>query len=169
LQQQIDSLKALISSPSGDPIVNPEGVVVVVDMARVRTDPSKAVAARVPAGCSAVRMAISPAGDLIYVTARNSNAVVAFDTAKLLSDPDHARLGMAPVGSAPVPVAVVDGGRKVVAGNSNRFAGTTSGESLNVLDATKIKGDADAGLGIIPAGSFPREMRVSDDGHTLCS
>jgi hypothetical protein len=54
-----------------------------------------------------------------------------------------------------------------VAGNSNRFAGTTSGESLNVLDAMKIKGGADAGIGIIPAGSFPREMRVSDDGHTL--
>jgi DNA-binding beta-propeller fold protein YncE len=153
--------------PAGSPIVNPEGAVVVVDVALAATDPAKSVAARIPAGCSPVRMAISPAGDRIYVTARNSNAVVAFDTAKLLSDSDHARLGMAPVGSAPVPVAVVDGGRKVVAGNSNRFAGTTSGESLNVLDATKIKGDADAGLGVIPAGSFPREMRVSADGHTL--
>jgi DNA-binding beta-propeller fold protein YncE len=153
--------------PAGSPIVNPEGAVVVVDVALAAKDPAKSVAARIPAGCSPVRMAISPSGDRIYVTARNSNAVVAFDTAKLLTDADHARLGMAPVGSAPVPVAVVDGGRKVVAGNSNRFAGTTSGESLNVLDATKIKGDADAGLGEIAAGSFPREMRVSDDGHTL--
>jgi hypothetical protein len=143
------------------------GSVIVVDVAQAATDPAKAVAARIPAGCSAVRMAISPSGDRIYVTARNSNAVVAFDTAKLLTDADHARLGMAPVGSAPVPIAVVDGGRKVVAGNSNRFAGTTSGESLNVLDPTKIKGDAGAGLGVIPAGSFPRELRLSDDGHTL--
>jgi hypothetical protein len=55
----------------------------------------------------------------------------------------------------------------VVAGNSNRFAGGNSGETLNVLDAMKIKGDADAGLGEIAAGSFPRELRVSDDGHTL--
>jgi DNA-binding beta-propeller fold protein YncE len=154
-------------SPAGSPIVNPEGAVIVVDVALAATDPAKSVAARIPAGCSPVRMAISPAGDRIYVTARNSNAVVAFDTAKMLTDADHARLGMAPVGSAPVPVAVVDGGRKVVAGNSNRFAGTTSGESLNILDAMKIKGEADAGMGVIPAGSFPREMRVSDDGHTL--
>jgi DNA-binding beta-propeller fold protein YncE len=149
-------------------IVNPEGVVVVVDMARVKTDPSKAVAARVPAGCSAVRMAISPSGDRIYVTARNSNAVVAFDTAKLLSDVDHARLGMTPVGEAPVPVAVIDGGKKVVAGNSNRFAGGNAPQTLSVLDAAKIeqKG-ADASLGTIPSGAFPRELNVSADGHTL--
>jgi DNA-binding beta-propeller fold protein YncE len=148
--------------------VNPEGVVVVVDMARVRTDPSKAVVARVPAGCSAVRMAISPAGDRIYVTARNSNAVVAFDTAKLLSDVDHARLGMAPVGEAPVPVAVIDGGRKVVAGNSNRFVGGNAPQTLSVLDAAKIEQKGpDASLGTIPSGAFPRELSVSADGHTL--
>jgi DNA-binding beta-propeller fold protein YncE len=154
-------------SPAGSPIVNPEGAVIVVDAVLAATDPAKSVVARIPAGCSPVRTAISPVGDRLYVTARNSNAVVAFDTARLLTDADHARLGMALVGSAPVPVAVVDGGRKVLAGNSNRFGGTTSGESLTVLDATKIKGDADAGMGVIPAGSFPREMRVSDDGHTL--
>ena len=54
-----------------------------------------------------MRMAISPDGHRIYVTARNSNAVEALDTAKLLADPDHARVGMAPVGEAPVPVAVI--------------------------------------------------------------
>jgi DNA-binding beta-propeller fold protein YncE len=148
--------------------VNPEGVVVVVDMARARTDPAKAVAARVPAGCSAVRMAISPDGRRIYVTARNSNAVEVFDTSKLVSDPDHARLGVAPVGEAPVPVAVIDGGKKVVAGNSNRFGGRSSGETLSVLDAARMeqKG-ADAALGTIPSGAFPRELNVSADGHTL--
>ena len=168
LQGQIDALKALIGSLSGAPLVNPEGAVIVVDVARARTDPSNAVAGRIPAGCSPVRMAISPNGGRIYVTARNSNAVVAFDTAKLLSDPDHARIGMAPVGEAPVPVAVIDGGKKVVAGNSNRFAGGNAPQSLSVLDAAKIeqKG-ADAGLGTIPSGAFPRELSVSADGHTL--
>ncbi len=149
-------------------LVNPEGAVIVVDVARARTDPSNAVAGRIPAGCSPVRMAISPDGSRIYVTARNSNAVVAFDTAKLLSDPDHARLGMASVGEAPVPVAVIDGGKKVVAGNSNRFAGGNAPQTLSVLDAAKIeqKG-ADASLGTIPSGAFPRELSVSADGHTL--
>src|ERR1039458_7720447 len=57
--------------------------------ARAASDPAQAVVARVPAGCSPVRMAITPDGARIYVTARNSNAVLAFDAAKLLSDPEH--------------------------------------------------------------------------------
>jgi DNA-binding beta-propeller fold protein YncE len=58
--------------PEGSPIVNPEGAVVVVDVALAATAPEKSVVARIPAGCRAVRMAISPSGDRIYVTARNS-------------------------------------------------------------------------------------------------
>ena len=168
LQQQIDSLRALTSNPSGDQLVNPEGAVVVVDVGRARTDPANAVTTRIPAGCSTVRMAISPDGRRIYVTARNSNAVEVFDTAKLASDPDHSRLGMTPVGEAPVPVAVIDGGKKVVAGNSNRFAGGNAPQTLSVLDAAKMeRKGADAALGPIPAGAFPRELSVSADGHTL--
>ena len=149
-------------------LVNPEGAVVIVDVARARTDPSNAAVARIPAGCSPVRMAISPDGGRIYVTARNSNAVEAFDTAKLLTDQAHARVGMAAVGDAPVPVAVIDGGKKVVAGNSNRFAEGNTPQTLSVLDAAKIEQPgADAGLGTITSGAFPREMSVSADGQTL--
>jgi DNA-binding beta-propeller fold protein YncE len=112
-------------------------------------------------------MAMSPGGERIYVTARNSNAVLAFDTAKLLSDAEHARLATVPVGAAPVPIAVIDGGRKVVAGNSNRFAGGNQPQTLTVLDESKMKDGAAAVLGSIPAGAFPREMAVSSDGRTL--
>src|SRR5262249_17357561 len=119
-------------------LTRPEGAVIVVDVALARKKPENAVAARVPAACSPVRLAISPSGDRIYVTARNSNAVLAFDTAKLLSDAQHARVGMAPVGVAPVPVAVVDGGKRVVVGNSNRFAGSTAPETLTVVDVATM-------------------------------
>ena len=139
----------------------------VVDVARASTDPAQAVVARVPAGCSPVRMAISPDGARIYVTARNSNAVLAFDTAKLLSDAEHARVGEASVGTAPVPIAMVDAGRKVIAGNSNRFGASTAPQSLVVLDAAKMEAGTDAALGTIPAGAFPRELALSADGHTL--
>jgi DNA-binding beta-propeller fold protein YncE len=153
--------------PATAQISNPEGAVVVIDVARASTDPAQAVVARVPAGCSPVRMAITPDGSRVYVTARNSNAVLAFDTAKLLSDPGHARVGEAPVGAAPVPIAVVDAGRKVIAGNSDRFAASTAPQSLVVLDTTKMEAGAGATLGIIAAGAFPREMALSADGHTL--
>ena len=155
------------SVPPTAEIVNPQGAVIVVDVARARTAPSQAVAARIPAGCSPVRMTISPGGERIYVTARNNDAVLAFDTAKLLSDPEHARVGSVPVGTAPVPIALIDDSRKLVVGNSNRFAGNTEPQSLVVLDPAKITLGGAAVLGTIPAGAFPREMTVSADGHTL--
>jgi hypothetical protein len=58
---------------------------------------------------------------------------------------------MAPTGDAPVPVAVVDQGRKVIAGNSNRFASGNAPQSLVVLDAANFDKGAGAVLGIIPA------------------
>ena len=112
-------------------------------------------------------MAISPGGERVYVTARNSNAVLAFDTSRLISDPEHARLATVPVGAAPVPVAVIDGDRKVVAGNSNRIAGATEPQTLTVLDAGRMQEGVAATLGTIPVGAFPREMAVSADGRTL--
>jgi DNA-binding beta-propeller fold protein YncE len=148
-------------------IVNPEGAVVVVDVERVKEDPAGAVVARIPAGCSPVRAALSPAGDRLFVTARNSNAVIVFDPARFLSDPEHARIGLMPVGKSPVPVAVVDGGTKVLAGNSDRFGAPGSPQTLTVLDAKVFEKGAGAVLGTIRVGAFPREMRVSADGNTL--
>lgn len=153
--------------PNVSELLNPEGAVVVIDVARAKSDPAHAVAGRIPAGCSPVRMAMSPAGDRSYVTARNSNAVVAFDADKLISDPVHARMGMAGVGSAPVPIAVVSDGKMVVTGNSNRFAGGGEAQSLTLLDAAKIRRNDDAAIGTVPAGAFPRELRASTDGRTL--
>jgi len=148
-------------------MTGPEGAVIVIDVARASTDPAHAVAARVPAGCSPVRMTISPKGDRIYVSARNTNAVLEFDTAKLVSDSAHAMVGIAPVGDAPVPVMSVDKGRRLLVGNSNRFAGRGAPQSLTVLDTAKISQGLAAVQGMIPAGSFPREMAVSSDQRTL--
>jgi len=147
---------------------NPAGALIVVDVERAKVDPPSSIVARVPAGCSPVRLAISPAGDVAYVTARNSNAVLAFDTAKLLSDSTHALIATIPVGTAPVGVAVVDAGREVVVANSNRFAGGHNDrQSLSVIDAANVASGAGAVIGSIPAGGFPRELRVTEDGRTL--
>lgn len=149
--------------PAKAEIKNPEGAVIVVDVARAKTDPAHSILSRVPAACSPVRLAMSPSGDRIYVTARNSNVVLAFDTAKLTADPDHARVGMATVGTAPVPVIVVNGGKTVVVGNSNRFdADQSKQQVLDVLSADPLLVS-----GHVPAGAFPREMRLSGDGGTL--
>ena len=145
----------------------PAGAVVVVDVSRARTDPVHSVIAHVPAGSSPVRMAISPDGGRIYVTARGENALLVFDIAKLRSDPDHALLARETVGTAPVPVAVIQEGKIVVVGNSNRFNRNSRAETLTVLDSARL-GHGAAVIGTIPCGSFPREMCISADGKTLC-
>jgi DNA-binding beta-propeller fold protein YncE len=148
--------------------VTPQGAILVVDVARAQSDPAHSVIGAVPAGCSAVRLVLSPSGDRAYVTARNSNALLAFDRAKLTSDPAHARIGSVTVGTAPVGIAVVDSGRKLVVTNSNRFAGSSNDrQTLTVVDAVRIGSGDGAILGSIPAGAFPREMRVTPDGATL--
>jgi DNA-binding beta-propeller fold protein YncE len=139
----------------------------VVNVARAATDPAHAVVARVPAGCSPVRAAVSPDGARLYVTARASYALVVFDTAKLLSGAAHSQLAKFYVGPAPVPVAVIDGGKRVLVGNSNRLAESPEPQSLSVIDAARIGEGEAAVVGSIPAGSFPREMAVSADGRTL--
>jgi DNA-binding beta-propeller fold protein YncE len=148
--------------------VNPQGAILIVDVARAQADPAHSLVGAVPAGCSAVRLVLSSSGDRAYVTARNSNALLVFDAAKLLADPAHARLGSIAVGIAPVGIAVIDSGRKIVVTNSNRFAGSSNDrQTLTVIDATRIGVGNSAILGSIPAGAFPREMRVTPDGTTL--
>jgi DNA-binding beta-propeller fold protein YncE len=148
--------------------VNPQGAIHIVDAEKAKTDPANAIVGNVPAGCSAVRLVLSPSGDRAYVTARNSNMLLAFDVAKLRADPTHALIGRVPVGSSPVGIAVVNGGRQVIVTNSNRFAGSADDhQNLTVIDASRIASGAGAIIGSIPAGAFPREMRVTSDGRTL--
>lgn len=154
--------------PATAKIEYPAGAIIVVDVAKAETDPAHSVVARVPAGCSPVRMAISPGGDTVYITARNSNAVLAFNAAKLVSDSNNALIGKVPVGSAPVPIAVADGGKKILAGNSNRFAaGENDKQHVTVIDASKVAAGEAAVMGSLPAQGFPREFGYSPDGRTL--
>ena len=146
----------------------PEGAVIVIDVVKARTDPANAVAARVPAGCNPVRLAISPKGDRAYVTNRKDNSVRALDTSKLRTDGANALIGKVPVGTAPVPVVVVQNGTRVIAGNSNRFGtGAAINQSLTVIDAVRFHEGKAAVLGSLPAGLFPRSLALTSDQRTV--
>ena len=154
---------------SDSALVRPRGAILVADVERALKDPVHSVIAAVGAGCSSVRLVLSPTGDRAYVSARSSNALLVFDRAKLVEDPGHSLLATVPVGTAPVGVAVVDSGRAIVVTNSNRFGGTGAADkpSLSVVDASKVGQGTGAVIGSIPSGDFPREMRVTADGRTL--
>lgn len=145
-----------------------QGAILVIDLKRAESDPARSVVGTVPAGCSPVRLVTSPSGDTAYVTARRDNAVLAFRTKDLLGDTARALIARVPVGTAPVGVAVIEGGKKVVATISNRFAtGPAQPQSLVVIDVDKMGAGARAITDTIPAGGFPRELRLMPDGHTL--
>ena len=145
-----------------------EGAIVVFDLSRALADPNHGVASRVAAGCSPVRLVLSPAGDVAYVSARGDDMLEAFDARRLVEDTAHALLGRTKVGVAPVGVAVVDSGARVIVTSSNRFGGNALDQQpLTVVDANKLRAGGRADIGTIPAGAFPRELRVSADGRTL--
>jgi DNA-binding beta-propeller fold protein YncE len=145
-----------------------QGAIIVVDVVRAQTDPAHSVVSNIPAGCSPVRLAISPSGDRVYVTARNSNSLLAFDTTAMQGNTEHAQVGKVPVGSSPVGVAVVNDGKFVVVTNSNRFAtDQTARQTMSVIDAARVGEGQAAVIGNLPAGIFPREFGQSPDGRTL--
>ena len=139
---------------------HPPGMLMVIDVARSAMEPANAVVARIPAGCNPVRVAVSPSGDRVYVTARSSNALQVFDADKLIHDGEHALSASVPVGQSPVGVAVGQG--RIFVANSDRFGGGRH-QSISIVDASHL----DAPAGSIPAGGFPRELRVTADGKSL--
>jgi DNA-binding beta-propeller fold protein YncE len=146
-----------------------QGALYSIDVAKATRDPAHSVIATTPAGCTPVRVELSPDGQLTYVTARGDNAVLVFDTQKLLSaDAVHARIGQVEVGTAPVGMVFIDHGRRLLVANSNRFQGPAgSPQSLTVIDTARLSEGAAAAVGAIPAGLFPRELHVTSDGATL--
>lgn len=153
-----------------DPQEQVEGAILVVDVSKVRTDAANSVARIVRAGCNPVRFVFSPMGDRAYVSARGENALLAFDARKLgvRGDTANPLLGRIPVGTAPVGIAVTPDGRRVLVTNSNRFAGSADDrQSVTVIDPARVAEGAKAILGEIPAGAFPRELRLMPNGRTL--
>jgi DNA-binding beta-propeller fold protein YncE len=143
------------------------GTLSVIDLRKAETTPSSAVVATAKAGCSPVRVAVSPDGRVVWVTARQSDALLAFSAAQLRSNPRHALLASIRVGEAPVGVAIIGNGRYIVVANSNRFLVPGATTSLSIVDTRAALAGKPALLGTVPAGLFPRELAVDPNGKTL--
>ena len=153
-----------------------QGTLSVIDVEKLKTDPSKALISIVTAGCSPVRVIVSRDDQTVWVTARESNALLAFSASKLVStNHSAALLASVQVGTSPVGLRFAGpNDRRILTADSNRFAGSdplslysnaTTGLSVVDVDAA-LRGEK-ATLGQIPTGLFPREMAVSPDGKTV--
>ena len=151
-----------------------EGTLSVIDVGKLETKPGTALMSTAPAGCGPVRVIVSQDGRVVWVTARESNALLAFSASKLLSEPDAALLASVQVGTSPVGLIFAGANeRRIIIADSNRFAGldpavygnATSG--LSVVDTQAALRGEQANLGQIPTGLFPRELAISPNGKTV--
>ena len=145
----------------------PDGTLSVIDVATAEHDPSQAVLATVPAMQQPVRVAVSPDGSIVWVTARASDRLLAFSAEKLRTDPAHALLDSVRVGTAPVGVAVSHDGSRVIVADSDRFSARGAHAAITLVDARAALGHRSAVSATFPAGQFPREIAVEPDGGVL--
>jgi DNA-binding beta-propeller fold protein YncE len=146
----------------------PEGTLTVVSLQKAEKDPATSVLADDYAGCSPVRVVLSPDSNVAWVTARAEDDVLAFSTHRLLTDPSQALISRTPVGVAPVGIQLFDHDRLIAVADSNRFTTGQAG-SVSILDYRKALSGAGAAatIGTFQAGDFPRQWGLSNDDRFL--
>jgi DNA-binding beta-propeller fold protein YncE len=154
-------------SPDGDWIyvttegdTSHPGMLRTIDEHVATQRPAAAVVAHIGAGCDPVRVALSPAGDLAWVTARASNLLLGFSTADLRADPSKSLRATVRVGQEPTGLALFGGGRYVLITNSARFVAPRQAQSATVVDLTAALDQRPAIIAWLAAGAFPREAAV---------
>jgi DNA-binding beta-propeller fold protein YncE len=146
---------------------NSQGTLSVVSVAAAETTPSTAVLGHVDAGCNPVRVITSPDGAQVWVSIRGDNQVLAFSAAKLIGSPTTALLARVTVGQSPVDLAFVDNGSRLVVADSNRFYVQGAASAISVVDPAAALAGANAVIGTIETGLFPREFSLEPGRSTL--
>jgi DNA-binding beta-propeller fold protein YncE len=141
----------------------PHGRLWVIDVVRAENGADgAAILAQVPAGCQPVRVAVSPDGSTVWVTALQSNALLGFSAADLRDDPSRALRAVVRVGAEPVGLVVVDDGRLALVGNSNRGlvpgTGSDARQTVSVINTAAALARRPAVVGVVPTGLFPRDL-----------
>jgi hypothetical protein len=109
----------------------------------------------------------SPGGATVWVTVRESNALLAFSAAWLRSDPSRALIANVRVGQRPIGLTVLRGGGRILVANSNMHPRKGTMSSLGVVDAHAALAGRPALLGLIQAGTLPREVAMEPGGQAV--
>lgn len=140
--------------------MHPRGLLFKIDVAKAAIDPAHAAVTAWPVGCNPVRVAASPSGELLWVTARADNALMKIQP----TGNGRVSIGSFPVGNSPVGVVVRPDGKQVWTALSDRF---DKGGNGQLAALTHIEDGNHAKLLTLPASGFPRELIFLPDGRTL--
>jgi DNA-binding beta-propeller fold protein YncE len=143
------------------------GMLSVVSMPEAETHPRLAVAATVRAGCGPARAVLSANAQVLWITARQSDALLAFSTPLLRTDPGRALIAKVMVGENPMGEELVNDGRLIVVADSNLDGLKSASANLAVVDTARALAGRPALLGYIPTGLLPRQFTVEPGGRTL--
>jgi DNA-binding beta-propeller fold protein YncE len=143
------------------------GSLSVISVTRAETDPAAAVVTRVPAGCNPVRVVTSANGQVVWVTARASDALLAFSASRLVARTPRPLLATIRVGELPVGLALARAGQLILVADSDRFDVPGTHASLAVVDVADMLAGRPALLGYLPAGRFPRDIAAGPGGSVL--
>jgi DNA-binding beta-propeller fold protein YncE len=159
--RRTQNLPPSCNDPKAEQHSGPHGMLQVVDVAKAMAKPGEGTIGVMVAGCSPVRVVLSPNGKTAWVTARGDGELKAFDIAGIGGSGAPGAFHSVKVGVAPVGVAVRPDGAQVWVANSDRFGSPPQGK-LSVL----WLGDQ-AMVEELPSGPFPRELKFLPDGVTL--
>jgi Protein kinase domain len=139
-------------------VANIGGTISVVSMRTAETSPASAVVATAQGGCAPDRTLLSANGQVLWVTARGSDALLGFSTARLRTDPLHALIARVMVGAVPLGLVFAHGGTMIVVGDSNLSGRKDATANLAVVSTARALAGQPALLGYIPTGLLPREL-----------
>lgn len=139
------------------------GTLSVIDMRRVDLNAENPVVAQVSAGCQPIRVAVSPDGKMVWVTAHQSNQLLGFSSDKLLSrSGESALVARVPVGASPVGLRLVRGGRYALVASS-AFSYTGTPQAINVVETAAALAGRSAVHRTLSVGGFSGEIGVTID------
>jgi serine/threonine protein kinase/DNA-binding beta-propeller fold protein YncE len=143
-----------------------EGLLSVLSIQKLETDPRSAVVSQATAGCGPAGVVVSPDGKTVWVTAEKSNDLLGFSAAKLRSDPKKALMALVRVGQTPTGEIMVDGTAKMIVADTN-LNGLPGADNLAVVDLAAALARKPALTGYIPSGKSPRDLAVAASGRYL--
>jgi DNA-binding beta-propeller fold protein YncE len=151
-----------VSESAQDRSTRDSGALNVIDVKRAVRDPARSVVARAAAACAPVRVAVSADGSVVWVTARDGNALLGFSALALGRNPAHALVSVTRVGEQPLGLAVVDGGRRVLVADSNLSNSGRAGSVVSVVGTAASR--KPTLLGSISAGMLPDAISAPPSG-----
>jgi len=144
-------------------VMHAKGALLTIDVALAKSNPRRAVANMVSAGCNPVRVVVSSDGHSLWVSQRGDGRILGLDPTYLDSSATKLATSEIVIGGSPVGLALRPDGAQLWVASSERFQNT--GGRLTLIEP----GVATLGqpTKTIQVGRFPRNLGFMPDGKTL--